>query len=75
MSKRPIEGCAHDWVPLSFVFETQLLDKHGRVLIRQPHLDTGRVYCVCMGCHSHTYIETKWAGYYLDAPAAANVTA
>jgi hypothetical protein len=53
------------WIPLSFVFETQLLDPNGRVQIRQPNTDKGRVYCVCMGCHQHTYIETKWAGYYI----------
>lgn len=53
------------WVPVSFVFETQLLDDRGRVQIRQPALEDGRVYCVCMGCHTHTYIVTKWLGGYL----------
>lgn len=58
----------HQWQPLSFVFETQLLDASGRVLIRQPDLDKGRVYAVCMPCRSHTYVETAWVGYYLGYP-------
>ncbi len=39
---------AHDWTPLSFVFETQLLDEDGRVRVRQPATDHAKVYCVCM---------------------------
>jgi hypothetical protein len=58
----------HEWQPLSFVFETQLLDKDGRVNVRQPDIDAGRVYCVCMRCHQHTYIVTKWAGFFLPDP-------
>ncbi|MEU7403825.1 hypothetical protein [Streptomyces sp. NPDC044948] len=58
----------HRWQPLSFVFETQLLDQDGRVLVRQPTIDGGRVYAVCMPCRSHTYIETSWVGYYLGRP-------
>jgi hypothetical protein len=60
-----VNGETHKWQPLSFVFETQLLDPHGRVQIRQPAIQEGRVYCVCMGCAHHTYIETDWVGYYL----------
>ena len=60
--------CEHDWKPLSFVFECQLLDKDGRVQIRQPGISKGRVYCVCMKCLSHSYVETAWAGYYLGSP-------
>lgn len=62
------DGAEHRWQPVSFVFETQLLDKDGRVQIRQPDLTEGRVYCVCMECFAHTYIETEWAGYYLGGP-------
>jgi hypothetical protein len=58
----------HQWQPLSFVFETQMLDGSGRVVVRQPDLDKGRVYVVCMPCRSHTYIETAWVGYYLGYP-------
>lgn len=59
----------HVWQPLSFVFETQLLDNMGRYIIRrQPDIDEGRVYCVCMRCHKHTYIVTKWVGFYLTSP-------
>lgn len=58
----------HQWQPLSFVFETQLLDERGRVAVRQPDMDSGRVYAVCMPCRSHTYIETAWVGYYLGYP-------
>lgn len=56
----------HRWQPVSFVFETQLLDPHGRVHVRQPDIERGRVYLVCMPCRQHTYIETTWAGYYLS---------
>lgn len=70
--RRPYDECVeagskHQWQPLSFVFESQLLDYEGRVLVRQPNTKTGRVYVVCMACHSHTYIETKWVGYYIPA--------
>lgn len=58
----------HKWEPLSFVFETQLLDPEGRVRVRQPAIDEGRVYCVCMRCHQHTYIVTKWANFFLSDP-------
>lgn len=58
----------HQWQPLSFVFETQLLDGSGRVVVRQPDLEKGRVYAVCMPCRSHTYVETAWVGYYLGYP-------
>ncbi len=60
--------CNHDWKPVSFVFESQLLDKDGRVQIRQPDLTNGRVYCVCMKCCGHTHIETGYIGYYLNSP-------
>ena len=66
-TKRPKKH-RHKWQPVSFVFETQLLDGGGRVYIRQPDLERGRVYCVCLGCFSHTYIETKWLGGYIDTP-------
>ncbi|HET6636805.1 MAG TPA: hypothetical protein VFH77_17440 [Streptomyces sp.] len=58
----------HQWQPLSFVFETQLLDRQGRVLARQPDIEEGRVYAVCMPCRSHTYLVTAWVGYYLGYP-------
>lgn len=60
--------CKHKWEPISFTFETQLLDKDGRVLIRQPDLTSAKVFCVCMKCLSHSYIETGWIGYYLNSP-------
>lgn len=62
------DGQEHHWQSVSFVFETQLLDAEGRVRIRQPDVEEGRVYCVCMECHSHTYIVTEWAGYHLGGP-------
>ena len=65
----------HEWQPLSFVFETQLLDHDGRVVIRQPDLDKGRVYCVCMKCHRHTYIVTTWVNFYLPDPWAVEQAA
>jgi len=60
----PGVGCEHEWQPISFRFESQMLDAAGRVLIRQPDLEEGRVYCVCMKCHTHTYIVTEFVGYY-----------
>jgi hypothetical protein len=60
----------HDWAPLSFVFETQLLDEEGRVRVRQPALDDARVYCVCMKCRGYTYVVTEWVGFFLGGPEA-----
>ena len=60
--------CKHKWQPLSFIFETQMLDQDGRVLARQPDISNGRVYCVCMKCCSHTYLETGFVGYYINSP-------
>lgn len=60
--------CEHNWQPVSFRFESQLLDNSGRVQIRQPDLVNGRVYCVCMKCCSHTYIETGYVGYFINSP-------
>lgn len=62
------DGEKHRWQPVSFRFETQLLDGHGRVRIRQPDLKEGRVYVVCMECRTHTYVVTEWAGYFLGGP-------
>jgi hypothetical protein len=65
----------HEWQPVSFVFESQLLDSEGRVLIRQPSIDAGRVYCVCVPCGLHTYLVTRWAGYCLaDEPETDEAT-
>lgn len=61
-------GGEHNWQPISFVFETQLLDGEGRVRIRQPSINDGRVYVVCMACRTHTYVVTEWAGYFLGGP-------
>ena len=58
--------CKHNWQPLSFVFETQPLDSEGRVNIRQPGIDHGRVYLVCLRCCLHTYMVTQWAGFQLE---------
>ncbi len=58
-------ACKHKWQPLSFVFETQILGAEGRVVVRQPKTEGGRVYCVCMKCASHTYVVTQWSGFYL----------
>jgi len=63
-----VDKCKHKWQPLSFVFETQLLDNSGRVIVRQPEIDNARVYCVCMKCLSYTYVITAWSGYYIGSP-------
>lgn len=60
------KACPHDWQPVSFVFEIQLLGHEGRVEIRQPDTEAGQVYLVCLGCAQHTYIETSWAQYRLE---------
>ncbi len=57
--------CPHKWQPISMVFETQLLDPQGRVMVRQPDADKAKVYMVCLGCAQHTYMETSWANYRL----------
>lgn len=59
---------AHDWQPLSFVFESQLLDSEGRVLIRQPDIDEARVYCVCMKCRGWSYAVVDFVGFFLGNP-------
>ncbi|WP_433426285.1 hypothetical protein ACQP1V_43205 (plasmid) [Microtetraspora malaysiensis] len=69
-----VDGQPHAWKPVSFVFETQLLDKDGRVLVRQPAITAGRVYLVCLGCCSHTYAETDWVGYTLGGPERRDPT-
>jgi hypothetical protein len=46
----------HRWQPLSFRFETQLLDGEGRIIIRQPDLHEANIYVVCMECNTWTYI-------------------
>jgi len=60
--------CKHRWQPVSMVFETQLLDDRGRVLVRQPDLTHGRCYLVCLKCCAHTYVETGWVGHYVGSP-------
>ncbi|MFI6317320.1 hypothetical protein ACIBG8_07365 [Nonomuraea sp. NPDC050556] len=69
-----VDGENHLWKPLSFVFETQLLDAYGRVRIRQPKTTAARVYCVCLGCRSWTYVEADWVGYYLGGPEHVDPT-
>ena len=73
--------CDHNWEAVSMAFETQLLDEHGRVQVRQPDLNEGRVYFICRGCASHTYMTTQWIGCRMygsedalaEAPAYAGV--
>ena len=67
-SKEIAGKCKHKWQPISFVFETQMLDSSGRVLMKAPDINSGRVYCVCMKCYSHTYVKTGWVGYYIGSP-------
>lgn len=59
-------SCGHEWQPVSMVFETQLLDERGRVQVRQPDLEAGRVYLVCLRCAQHTYMQTNAVGYRLE---------
>ncbi|QWY84260.1 hypothetical protein QEO77_gp43 [Arthrobacter phage Zaheer] len=57
--------CEHKWEPSGMVFETQLLDTHGRVQVRQPDLNEGRCYFICRDCACHTYMARQWIGYRL----------
>ena len=72
--KKP-RKCDHDWQIAGMVFETQLLDEHGRVRVRQPDIDEGRVYLVCLRCASHTYQATEWVGYRLHGSDDRNIAA
>lgn len=69
---KPPAMCEHEWEPVSMVFETQLLDGDGRVVVRQPDLHEGRVYLVCRACASHTYMTTSFVGYRLSGSQDAN---
>lgn len=60
---------AHEWQPVSFRFETQLLDGEGRVQIRQPDIEEARVFFICMKCRGWTYGVFDWVGFYLGDPA------
>lgn len=55
----------HVWQPCSFRFETQLLDDRGRVLARQPDLDAGRVYFICMKCRGFSFADFSYVGFQL----------
>lgn len=57
-SKEIARKCKHNWQPVSFTFEAETA----------PDLSNGRVYCVCMKCFSHSYVNTGWIGYYLGDP-------
>ncbi len=57
MSRR--EKCNHDWQPLTFVLE---------VRGQMPDPERGRVWLVCVSCHSHTHMDTKWVDFYLPSP-------
>lgn len=59
----------HEWQPVSFRFETQLLDDEGRVQVRQPDIEKAHVYFICMKCRGWTYGVFDWVGYYLGDPA------
>lgn len=61
----PKSDATHNWQPVSMVFERQVLDESGRVIVRQPDTEEGRVYLVCLGCAQHTYMTTSWANYRL----------
>jgi hypothetical protein len=51
------DGGEHRWQPVSFTLWSTEADPHA-----------ARVYVVCMECHTHTYLETEWAGYHLGGP-------
>lgn len=66
--------CPHNWEAVSFVFETESYsgDIYPRLAIRQPDLNEGRVYFICVHCASHTYMTTSWIGYRLHGSEDAN---
>ncbi|MEO3856155.1 hypothetical protein [Acrocarpospora sp. B8E8] len=69
-----VDGKEHVWQPLSFRFETQVLDERGRVEIRQPDLIDAHVYCLCWGCRSWTYVSADWVGFQLGGPEQVDPT-
>ena len=60
---------SHNWEPVSFRFETQLLDPEGRVCVRQPDIDDARVYFICRRCRQWSYDSFAFAGYRLFGSA------
>jgi len=65
--KEIVANCEHCWQPVSMVFERELW-RDGRLVIRQPDLNYGRVYLVCLKCRSYTYAEVGWAGFTSARP-------
>lgn len=61
------ETCKHNWQPVSFALEGVAPDLEGRTILRTPDAAHGRVYCVCLRCASHTFIDTEWAGFAITA--------
>jgi hypothetical protein len=57
--KEVADKCEHEWQPVQMRMEVDGF---------MPDLAKGRVYCVCMKCCGHTYIETGWVGYYIGSP-------
>ncbi|MEV6036011.1 hypothetical protein AB0L65_32990 [Nonomuraea sp. NPDC052116] len=69
-----LQGAEHNWLPVSFRFETQLLDGWGRVDVRQPAINDGHVYFICMGCRSWSYMRFDYVGYQLGGPEDVDPT-
>jgi hypothetical protein len=63
--------CEHNWEITGMVFETQMLDERGRVIVRQPDMETAKTYFICRNCATHTYMTTEWIGYQLYGSEAA----
>lgn len=59
------------------VFETELLEIHGRYVrsnIRLPDIDEAKCYFICRGCASYTYMTTQWIGYRMYGSEDAAVS-
>ena len=53
-------GADHCWQPVQMTLETS----PGW----QPDIIEGKVFVVCVVCHSWSYILTEWAGFYVSSP-------
>lgn len=66
-------GSAHDWKPLSFALETTTRTVDD-VTPREPEAIDARVYAVCLGCRSWTFLNVDYVGYSLGGPAEFDPT-
>ncbi len=52
--------CDHEWQPVTFVCENQLLTDRGQVIVRQPDPTQAKCCVVCLKCATHSYMTTRF---------------